>query len=268
MLFPFMLIFPNKRRIYYFKTKEEKERWMEGIKQSIGYCNLYDFYDLGENLGKGKYGVVKQAIHKRTKQEVAVKIVKKRDLSLKDLELLKREIEVLKVCQHPSIIRFFDVFETQDYIQIVMELLKGGDLFSYLHDHKFIIAENRARAIFHQLACAIYFMHSFGIAHRDLKPENVLMVDKTEDSEVKLVDFGLTKTFGPGETCMEPYGTLCYVAPEILMQKPYDKAVDCWSLGVILYMLLGRHLPFDSQDDKEIGQKTILQEISFSHPVW
>ena len=85
---------------------------MEGIKQSIGYCNLYDFYDLGENLGKGKYGVVKHAVHKRTKLEVAVKIVKKRDLSLKDLELLKREIEVLKVCQHPSIIRFFDVFET------------------------------------------------------------------------------------------------------------------------------------------------------------
>lgn len=73
---------------------------------------MYDYYDVGDNLGKGKYGVVKFAIHKRTKQEVAVKIVKKKDLSLKDLELLKREIEVLKVCQHPSIIRFFDVFES------------------------------------------------------------------------------------------------------------------------------------------------------------
>jgi len=98
MMFPFMLIFPNKRRIYYFKTKEEKTKWMDAIKQSIGYSNLYDFYDVSDNLGKGKYGVVKFAVHKRTKQEVAVKIVKKKDLSLKDLELLKREIEVLKVC--------------------------------------------------------------------------------------------------------------------------------------------------------------------------
>jgi calcium-dependent protein kinase len=69
----------------------------------------------------------------------------------------------------------------------------------------------------HQIATAIYFMHNFGIAHRDLKPENILMIDKSDDSEIKLVDFGLTKTFGPGETCKEPYGTLCYVAPEILL---------------------------------------------------
>ena len=189
---------------------------MEAVKEVIEYNNLNDFYELGETLGKGKYGVVKQGVHKRTKQDVAIKIVKKKDLSNKDLELLKREIEVLKVCQHPSIIRFFDVFESPDYIQIVMELLIGGDLFNYLHERKFIISETRARALAHQLATAIYFMHSFGIAHRDLKPENILMIDKGEDSAVKLVDFGLTKTFGPGETCMEPYGTLCYVAPEIL----------------------------------------------------
>lgn len=98
MMFPIMLIFPNKRRIYYFKDKDEKTRWVEAIKSCIGYSNLLDFYDLGENLGKGKYGVVKLGTHKRTKQEVAVKIVKKKDLSLKDLELLKREIEVLKIC--------------------------------------------------------------------------------------------------------------------------------------------------------------------------
>lgn len=134
-----------------------------------------------------------------------------------------------------------------------MEELNGGDLFSYLQERKFIVTEARAKQIIHQIATAIYYMHKFGIAHRDLKPENILMVDKSDESDIKLVDFGLTKTFGPGETCTEPYGTLCYVAPEILLQKPYDKAVDCWSLGVILYMLLGRHLPFDSQDDKEIG---------------
>jgi len=149
-----------------------------------------------------------------------------------------------------------------------MELLKGGDFFYYLHERNFVISENRARELAHQIATAIYYLHSFGIAHRDLKPENILMVDKSENASIKMVDFGLSKTFGPGETCKEPYGTLCYVAPEILMQSAYDKSVDCWSLGIIIYLMLGRHLPFDSEDDKEIGHKTIYQEISFKHPVW
>ena len=85
------------------------------------------------------------------------------------------------------------------------------------------------------------------------------MVDDSFDSPVKLVDFGLSKTFGPNETCSEPFGTLCYVAPEILLQKPYDRGVDCWSFGIIVYLMLSRHLPFDSNDDKEIGRKTIYQ---------
>ena len=132
ILYPFMLIFPNKRRIYYLTSKTDKDKWISAIKKSIGYSNILDYYELGESLGKGKYGLVKKAIHKRTQMECAVKIVKKKELSLKDLELLKREIEVLKVCQHPNIIKFYDVFENQDYLYIVMEILKGGDFFQYL----------------------------------------------------------------------------------------------------------------------------------------
>jgi len=266
--YPFMLIFPNKRRIYYLETKEERDKWVEVIKKSIGFANLHDFYELKESLGKGKYGLVKRGVHKKSAKEVAVKIVKKKELSLKDIELLKREIEVLKICQHPNIIRFFDVFENADFIYIVMEYLKGGDFFNYLESKNFKIPEERAKVIAHQIATSIYYLHSFGIAHRDLKPENILMVDNSENSAVKLVDFGLSKTFGPGETCNEPFGTLCYVAPEILLQKPYDKSVDCWSFGIIIYLMLSRHLPFDSNDDKEIGRKTIYQQIQFTHPVW
>lgn len=98
-----------------------------------------------------------------------------------------------------------------------MEFLGGGDFFSYLEKRKFKISEDRARKLTHQIATAIYYLHSFGIAHRDLKPENILMVDDTDEADIKLVDFGLSKTFGPGELCKEPFGTLCYVAPEILL---------------------------------------------------
>ena len=97
-LYPFMLIFPNKRRIYYLGSQQDKDKWIHAIKKTIGYASLHDFYDLKDNLGKGKYGLVKNAIHKKTGTNVAVKIVKKKELQLKDLELLKREIEVLKVC--------------------------------------------------------------------------------------------------------------------------------------------------------------------------
>ena len=146
-----------------------------------------------------------------------MKIVKKKELSLKDIELLKREIEVLKICQHPNIIRFYDVFENSDFIYIVMEYLKGGDFFNYLESKNFKITEERAKTIAHQIATAIFYLHSFGIAHRDLKPENILMVNTELNSHIKLVDFGLSKTFGPGEVCKEPFGTLCYVSPEILL---------------------------------------------------
>ena len=107
------------------------------------------------------------------------------------------------------------------------------------------------------MATAIYYLHSFGIAHRDLKPENILMEDDTDGACCKIVDFGLSKIIGPNETSLDPFGTLSYVAPEVLLQKPYGKEVDIWSLGVISYLLLSRVLPFDDEEDKEIARQTI-----------
>jgi serine/threonine protein kinase len=124
---------------------------------------------------------------------------------------------VLKICQHPNIIKLEDIFENQDYLYIIMEYLRGGDLFSFLEKRKFRVREEIAKHISHQIATALYYLHSFGIVHRDLKPENILIVTLEENPSVKIVDFGLSKTFGPGETCKEPFGTLCYVAPEILI---------------------------------------------------
>jgi hypothetical protein len=171
VLHPFKLIFPgNKAREYYLLTKEEKNKWIEAIKKVIGYSNLFDYYDIGGTLGKGKFGLVKSAIHKKTSKKVAVKIMSKKEMSPSDVELQRREIEVLKMCQHPNIIRLLDIFESQDYIYIVMENLSGGDLFSYLEKRSFSCSEERARDLSHQLSTALYYLHSFGVAHRDLKP--------------------------------------------------------------------------------------------------
>ena len=94
------------------------------------------------------------------------------------------------------------------------------------------------------------------------------MTDDTDSATPKLVDFGLSKIIGPSETCTEPFGTLSYVAPEVLLQKPYDKSVDLWSLGVIIYLLISGTLPFDDDDDREIARQTIHDEPDFSYKIW
>lgn len=103
------------------------------------------------------------------------------------------------MCQHPHIIRLLDIFENQDYIYIVMEHLSGGDLFTYLENRKFTVSEKRAKEVSHQIATALYYLHSYGVAHRDLKPENILMTNVSDIAEVKIVDFGLSKIIGPNE---------------------------------------------------------------------
>jgi serine/threonine protein kinase len=137
-----------------------------------------------------------------------VKVIKKKDMNIGEIELQKREIEVLKLCQHPNIIRLLDVFDNPEYIYIVLEYMAGGDLFNYLEKREFKITEDKARQIAHMIASALYYLHSYGIVHRDLKLENILMVDSANDSELKIVDFGLSKILGPNETSTDPFGTL------------------------------------------------------------
>ena len=149
-----------------------------------------------------------------------------------------------------------------------MENLSGGDLFTYLEKRNFEIDEKRAKMLSHQMSTALYYLHSFGVAHRDLKPENILMVSDADDSDLKIVDFGLSKIIGPNESSLDPFGTLSYVAPEVLLQKPYGKEVDLWSLGVITYLLLSRVLPFDDEEDKEIARQTIQDAPDFSFEPW
>jgi serine/threonine protein kinase len=254
-LYPFVLVFSQiKSKRYYVSTKEEHKMWITAIRKVIGYANILDYYELKESLGKGKFGTVRAAVHKKTGKRVAIKVMKKSMMTPQDVELVKQEIEILKMCQHPNLIKMLDVFENIEHIYIVMELLEGGDLFSYLEKRKFKIPEQRASKIIHSLAAGLYYLHSYGIVHRDIKPENVLMATKAEDSDVKIVDFGLSKMVGPSQLCTEPFGTLSYVAPEVLQQKPYGKAVDVWSLGILAYLMMVGSLPFDHEDDREVAR--------------
>ena len=116
------------------------------------------------------------------------------------------------------------------------------------------MTEKRAKQLSYQLATAISYLHSFGVIHRDLKPENILMSDNSEEATPHIIDFGLSVILGPNETSNNPFGTLSYVSPECLLKLPYRTHPDCWSLGVITYLMCSGVLPFDSDDDKEIAR--------------
>jgi len=265
----FSMTYPKKTRLYYVENENEYKKWVEKLKISTGYTNLTDIYDIKEKLGSGKFGLIKLGINKKTKQKVAIKIMSKSNMQNDDLELVRTEIEILKICQHPNIIQLYDVFENINYFYIIMEYCPGGDLFSYLEKRNFRLSENQAAKFMHKMCAAVYYIHSYGIAHRDLKPENVLMTSTDEKADLRILDFGLSKIIGPDEKCTEPYGTLSYVAPEVLLDIPYGKEVDLWSLGVITYLMLSGSLPFDDRESEEaIAKKTVSEEPPYKGSIW
>lgn len=144
-LYPIKLVFPHKYRMYYFMEKSERTEWVSALREAAGYRSVADYYNTSKKvLGKGKFGIVKLATHKKTGKEVAIKIVSKTEMSPEDLELQRNEIEILKVCQHPNIIRLLDIFENETEIYLVMEIMRGGDLFDYLQRRDFTVDESLA----------------------------------------------------------------------------------------------------------------------------
>jgi hypothetical protein len=249
---------------FFTLNQDSCDTWIHVLKQTIGYQQFTDIYEITEDVGQGKFGTVKLGIHKTTGQKVAVKIINKETLEPEDFELIKTEIDLMKLFRHPNLVKLLDHFENYDYVYIVMEYLLGGDLLTYIKEKK-VLKEARAAKIIYNVALGINYLNSFGIVHRDLKPENIILVDSSESSSVKIIDFGLTKTLAPGEKMNEWMGTINYIAPEVLNHQPYGKQIDVWSLGIILYLMLSGFLPFDdiSSSEEKIIQKTIHMEPSY-----
>ena len=260
----FGVVYPAKTRIYYCTDEKEYKGWIENLKKATGYTNLLDLYDVKQKLGNGKFGLVKLGVNKQTKEKVAIKIMNKTKMDSSDIELMRTEIEILKICQHPNIIRLYDIFENIDYIYIIMEYCPGGDLFSYLENRNFKLSEERAAVLMKKMCDAVFYFQSFfGVIHRDLKPENILMTSDNDDGDIRILDFGLSKISIPNEKCTEPYGTLTYCAPEIILDEPYNKEVDMWSLGIMTYLMVSGRLPFNSEDENKIARKIAFDEPDY-----
>uniref|UniRef100_A0A8C7DC55 SNF-related serine/threonine-protein kinase n=1 Tax=Oncorhynchus kisutch TaxID=8019 RepID=A0A8C7DC55_ONCKI len=207
-------------------------------------------YDLDKTLGRGHFAVVKLARHVFTGEKVAVKVIDKSRLDPVARAHLFQEVRCMKLVQHPNVVRLYEVIDTQTKLYLILELGDGGDMYDCIMKHDGGLTEEVAKRYFAQIVHAISYCHQLHVVHRDLKPENVVFFEK--QGLVKLTDFGFSNKFQPGENLATSCGSLAYSAPEILLGDEYDApAVDIWSLGVILFMLVCGHPPFQEANDSE-----------------
>ncbi|XP_063159906.1 serine/threonine-protein kinase MARK1 isoform X3 [Candoia aspera] len=211
-------------------------------------------YRLLKTIGKGNFAKVKLARHVLTGREVAVKIIDKTQLNPTSLQKLFREVRIMKILNHPNIVKLFEVIETEKTLYLVMEYASGGEVFDYLVAHG-RMKEKEARAKFRQIVSAVQYCHQKCIVHRDLKAENLLL---DGDMNIKIADFGFSNEFTVGNKLDTFCGSPPYAAPELFQGKKYDgPEVDVWSLGVILYTLVSGSLPFDGQNLKELRERVL-----------
>jgi len=253
----------------YCENEDERQHWLSAMRQHAGVLDIHDYYELGKELGVGRFSVVRHGRNKATNANFAIKVLDKTEMDVKEREAVNQEISILKLVSHPNLIRLKNVFEDRRTLYLVLSYVSGGELADRIHARK-RYSESMARSLIKTLLGAVQYLHQRGIVHCDLKPENILLKGDKDDN-IAIADFGLAKFAGINSNLtQEVAGTLAYLAPEILQKAPYSTAVDMWSSGVIMYQVLSGKLPFDSdtEDRDEIIAKTLEGNISFDDPAF
>uniref|UniRef100_I3KEX0 BR serine/threonine kinase 2 n=1 Tax=Oreochromis niloticus TaxID=8128 RepID=I3KEX0_ORENI len=226
------------------------------------YANYVGPYRLEKTLGKGQTGLVKLGVHCVTNQKVAIKIVNREKLSESVLMKVEREIAILKLIEHPHVLKLHDVYENKKYLYLVLEHVSGGELFDYLVK-KGRLTPKEARKFFRQIISALDFCHSHSICHRDLKPENLLLDEK---NNIRIADFGMA-SLQVGDSLLETScGSSVCVSACVHQGEKYDgRKADAWSCGVILFALLVGALPFDDDNLRNLLEKVKLGVFHMPH---
>jgi calcium/calmodulin-dependent protein kinase I len=227
---------------------------------------LKEHYKLDKVLGEGSFAVVRKAIKKSTNEEFAVKIIDKTNLESDDQLALQTEVEILSQIDHPNIVKLHEIYDDKTRFNMVMELMTGGELFDRIVEKEYY-SEKEAADTIRPVVDAIRYCHSMGIAHRDLKPENLLYATTDPNSIIKITDFGLAKVIN-NDLMTTACGTPGYVAPEILVGHGYDVAVDYWSIGVIIYVMLCGFPPFSEDSNEKLFDAIKKGAYDFPSPTW
>uniref|UniRef100_A0A7N8X3T8 Calcium/calmodulin-dependent protein kinase 1Db n=1 Tax=Mastacembelus armatus TaxID=205130 RepID=A0A7N8X3T8_9TELE len=233
------------------------DRWPRKTRRT----NMYLFLS-----HRGAFSEVVMAREKATGKMVAIKCIPKKALKGKETSI-ENEIAVLRKIKHENIVALEDIYESSNHLYLIMQLVSGGELFDRIVEKGFYTEMDASRLI-RQVLDAVNYLHSMGIVHRDLKPENLLYFSPHDESKIMISDFGLSKMEGTGDVMATACGTPGYVAPEVLAQKPYSKAVDCWSIGVIAYILLCGYPPFYDENDSKLFEQILKADYEFDAPYW
>lgn len=229
--------------------------------------SVEEFYALGDVIGEGMDGEVRKAVHVTTGEEFAIKIITKSAMDEEELSALHNEIHILSEVEHPNVVKFYEAYETDEKLYLVLELMQGGELFDRIIENE-CFTEKEAKDVLIPIIDAVNYCHELEIIHRDLKPENLLYETTDEGSLIKISDFGLARFVPNSSFATTACGTPGYIAPEILMCKGYGKEVDVWSVGIILYILLWGYPPFFSDWNSELFEQIKAGKFEFHSPYW
>lgn len=223
-------------------------------------------YKFIRRFGLGSFSKVFLAEHISTGQQRCIKKMNKNDLNDNEQVDVPNEIQILKEIDHPNIMKIFEHYEDEYYIYIVSEYYSGGELFDFIQTNG-AVSEEIAANIIGQILLALNYLHKNNIIHRDLKPENLIFEVKEPNALLKLIDFGSSKRTQRNEHLRTTFGTIYYIAPEVL-QHNYDFKCDIWSCGVIAYILICGKPPFNGQRDSEIIKKIKAGKVDMEKGIW
>ena len=230
--------------------------------------DIRKIYKFKEVLGGGHFGTVRVAYKRKEepRRYYAIKSISKKNLSPSDLEDLIKEVDIISGLDHPVIIDFYETYQDEFFFHIVMELCKGKEVFQKIASEG-KIEEKKVAIVINKVLNAIAYCHSRGITHRDIKPENILFETNEQNSEIKLIDFGLSRKYSVDQKMHTILGTPYYIAPEVLKGN-YDEKCDIWSIGALTYIMLSGEPPFKGKSNNEIFMKIIKDPIKFNPYKW
>ncbi|KAL7388544.1 hypothetical protein ABVT39_016015 [Epinephelus coioides] len=231
------------------------------IQENVDISSVYQIF-ADEVLGSGQFGIVYGGKHRKTGRDVAIKIIDKMRFPTKQESQLRNEVAILQNLHHPGIVNLECMFETPEQVFVVMEKLHGDMLEMILSSEKSRLPERLTKFLVTQILVALRHLHFKNIVHCDLKPENVLLASAEPFPQVKLCDFGFARIIGEKSFRRSVVGTPAYLAPEVLRSKGYNRSLDMWSVGVIIYVSLSGTFPFN--EDEDIDDQ--IKNAAFMYP--
>lgn len=298
-LFSLSLVNQGEKHIFYFDKEKQYNEWYNHFQKAISYRNIEDFYILGDKIKSDQTKIVRNIYLKKddkniyhlnnntfnnslndinendSKAEILLctQLIRPSNKLIKQLnESLFNQMSAFEIGYHPNLCKLYDIFRDEKYLYIITEKCTGDNILQYLRAldiHNPYKEEEKICEIIHQLLVVIYYLHNFGIVHRNIKPDSILMFRRGINSTIKLIDFNLAKYLNNNEKTKEPYGSIGYSSPEMLLDLPYDSKIDEWSIGIITYLLLCGKLPFsDEHSEREVARQTIHEKLGFTQPIW